>query len=329
MQRSSTVEQARQRWVAERPKHDAFGKLLEQRLKESLKPLGLWFDVASRAKTVDSLVKKLLTKRDHAFDTLPDKVGVRVIVRYRSGVDKIIARVRTLFESDEPENKEERLGTDRVGYLSVHLDRVRLHQTDTEISLYPPTLFWAELEVRTLAQHLWSEMSHDTVYKDDEMVANLPPDVQRRVALMAGQIEVADREFDRLNMELSSRAIVLLLHVLERHYYCVASEQPNLELSVNVLHALMPLMTADVSAFANRLDDFLTAKQSVIEHVYAQARGQGLEDEKTPAFLFQPEMLLIYSLLDSRRDETREIWYQKYPARELERIANSFGISFD
>jgi putative GTP pyrophosphokinase len=309
--------------------HDAFGKLLKGRLQESLKELGIWFEVTSRAKTIDSLVKKLLTKRGHTFDTLPDRVGVRVIIRYRADADKVIQRARTLFDSDEPENKQHKLGTDRVGYLSVHLDHVRLRQNDGSVSLYPPGTFWAELQVRTLAQHLWSEMSHDTVYKNDEMVARLPPDVQRRVSLMAGQIEVADREFDRLDMELSARATVRLLQVLETHYYSVASRQPNLELSVEVLDTLLPLMTEDVNTFANRLNGFLSAKRSVIEGVYARAMEAGPEDEGTPAFLFQPEVLLIYNLLSSVRDETRQVWNQNYPERELERIANTFGISFD
>ncbi len=325
----SGVEQARQQWIAERPKYDAFGQILKQRLQQSLRRLGIWFTVDSRAKTVDSLVKKLLNKPDHTFDTLLDKVGVRVIIRYRADEERIVGAVRKLFDSDEPEDKEQRLGTDRVGYLSVHLDHVRLHQNDNDIMVYPSDVFWAEVQIRTLAQHLWSEMSHDTVYKNDEMVAKLPPDMQRRVALMAGQIEVADREFDRLNMELSSRATVLLLQVLERHYYSVASQLPNLELSIKVLHTLTPLMKTDVSTFANRLNDFLASKQSVIEQVYATAMERGLADDRTPAFLFQPEVLLIYSLLDSRRDETREIWSQHFPERELERIANTFGISFD
>lgn len=325
----SGVEQARQQWNAERPKYDAFGQILKQRLQQSLRRLGIWFTVDSRAKTVDSLVKKLLNKPDHTFDTLLDKVGVRVIIRYRADEERIVGAVRKLFDSDEPEDKEQRLGTDRVGYLSVHLDHVRLHQNDNDIVVYPSDVFWAEVQIRTLAQHLWSEMSHDTVYKNDEMVAKLPPDMQRRVALMAGQIEVADREFDRLNMELSSRATVLLLQVLERHYYSVASQLPNLELSIKVLHTLTPLMKTDVSTFANRLNDFLASKQSVIEQVYATAMERGLADDRTPAFLFQPEVLLIYSLLDSRRDETREIWSQHFPERELERIANTFGISFD
>jgi ppGpp synthetase/RelA/SpoT-type nucleotidyltranferase len=326
----SDVEQARERWTAERPQYEAFGQLVAQRLRDSLKPVGVWFQVEARAKTIDSLVKKLLTKQHHTFESLPDKVGARVIIRYRADVDKVIERVRTLFDSDEPENKEKLLGTDRVGYLSVHLDNMRLHQNDGDAAQYPPGTFWVELQVRTLAQHLWSEMSHDTVYKNEEMIAQLDADVRRRVSLMAGQIEVADREFDRLNMELSTRVTVRLLQVLEQHYYTVASQRPNLELSVEVLHALMPLVPQDdVAAFASRLNEFLSAKHSVIEGVYTKAREFGMESNDTPAFLFQPEVLLVYNLLTSARDKTRQVWNQNYPERELERIANTFGISLD
>jgi putative GTP pyrophosphokinase len=324
------VEQARQRWTTERPQYEAFGQLVAQRLRDSLKSVGVWFYVEARAKTIDSLVKKLLTKQHHTFESLPDKVGARVIIRYRADVDKVVERVRTLFDSKEPENKERLLGTDRVGYLSIHLDNVRLRHDDGDAARYPPGTFWVELQVRTLAQHLWSEMSHDTVYKNEEMIAQLDPDARRRVSLMAGQIEVADREFDRLNMELSARVAVRLLQVLEQHYYTVASQRPNLELSIEVLDALMPLVPQDdVAAFATRLNDFLSVKHSVIEGVYARARELGMENDATPAFLFQPEVLLIYNLLTSARDKTRQVWNENYPERELERIANTFGISLD
>lgn len=324
------VEKARQRWAAERPRYEAFGELVAQRLRESLQPIGVWFHVDARAKTIDSLVKKLLTKQHHTFESLPDKVGARVIIRYRDDVDKVVERVRTVFDSDEPEDKEKLLGTDRVGYLSIHLDNVRLRQHDGDATKFPPSIFWGELQVRTLAQHLWSEMSHYTVYKNEEMIAQLDPDVRRRVSLMAGQLEISDREFDRLNMELSARTTVRLLQMLEQHYYTVASQRPNLELSVEVLDALMPLVPQeDIGAFAAKLGEFLTAKRSVIEKVYEKARELGTEDPETPAFLFQPEVLLIYNLLTSARDRTRKVWNENYPDRELERIANAFGVSLD
>jgi len=326
----SEIEAARKRWIAESTKYDTFGKMLEERIRQSLKPLGLWFEVGSRAKTVDSLVKKLLTKHPkYTFETLPDKVGARVVLRYRSDLSKVVQRVRELFDSDEPEDKLITRGVNWVGYLSIHIDHVRLRTTDNEAGTYPPDVFWAELQIATLAQHLWSDMSHDTVYKNDQMLTKLPADWQRRVALMAGQIEVADREFDSLNMELSKIPTVRLLQILERHYYSVTAERFNFELSVEVMEALMPLITEDVSTFAHKLNDFLLEKREVIEQVYAKALTLGVENDGITSFLFQPEVLLIYKFLEADRDETRQIWNQNYPDRELERIANTFGISFD
>ena len=63
---------------------------------------------------------------------------------------------------------------------------------------FPGGRFRAELQVRTLAQHLWSEMSHDTTYKSGTVVE---PELKRRVNLLAGLIEIADREFSRLQEE--------------------------------------------------------------------------------------------------------------------------------
>jgi hypothetical protein len=47
------------------------------------------------------------------------------------------------------------------------------------------------------------------------------------------------------------------------------------------------------------------------------------------AFLFQPEALMIFDLLKMEPLSVRESWNASYPEKELERIANAFGISFD
>ncbi len=96
------VETARQRWTKERPQYEAFGQLVATRLQASLRPIGIWFHVEARAKTVDSLVKKLLTKKHHTFESLPDKVGARVIIRYRDDLDKVTDKIRALFDSKPP-----------------------------------------------------------------------------------------------------------------------------------------------------------------------------------------------------------------------------------
>ena len=323
----SNVEQARLRWIKERASYGAFASLMQNQIRSFLKPLGIWFEVTARAKEVDSFVKKLLLKPAHTFETLPDKVGARIIIRYRSDIQRVVKEISSHFDSKTPDDKTEGLGTDRVGYQSVHLDEVRLHTDDPGAIEYPPSSFSLELQVRTLAQHLWSEMSHDSVYKNDEMISKLPDDVKRRVNLMAGQVEVADREFDRLNSELPSDAAIGLLQTLEKHYYSLSSRRPDLELSMQVLHRFLPLVRGDVRVFTSQLNDFLSSKHDVLENVYAQASDAGLEN--TTSFLFQPEVLLLYDLLSSDLDKTREVWMRNYPEAELERIANAFGISLD
>ena len=170
-----------------------YAGLVAKKLSSALRPLGLWFEVVSRAKTIDSLLKKLIKKPQHTYETLPDKAGVRVVIRYRSDLGRVVEAVKETLHCGPIDWKE--LPVQEVNYASIHVDFARLMDTDPEQKLFPVNHFWVELQIRTLAQHLWSEMSHDSVYKNDETILVLSPDVKRRVHLMAGQIEVADREF--------------------------------------------------------------------------------------------------------------------------------------
>ena len=75
------IEDARLRWIEERPIYDEFASLLADRIRVALSSLGLWFTVQCRTKELDSLLKKLMRGK-HTYETLPDKVGLRVIVLY-------------------------------------------------------------------------------------------------------------------------------------------------------------------------------------------------------------------------------------------------------
>jgi ppGpp synthetase/RelA/SpoT-type nucleotidyltranferase len=321
----SEIEQARLRWIEERPQYEAFGVLIQGSVEKRLQPLGVWFAVSQRAKSVDSFVKKLLRDQKHTFENLPDKVGARVVVRYRADLDPVIVKLADGFDFKKRDDKASGLGTDKVGYQSIHLDEFRLRESDGAAQRFTPKVFWVELQVRTLAQHLWSEMTHDSFCKNDATMSELPVDVKRRVNLMSGQIEVADREFDRLNSEVPQQDAVQLWRILERHYYQLSSRRPDVELSFQVLGAFLPMVKPDLATFASQLNQFLDSKRNVLQSVYAEASQSGAED----TFLFQPEVLFLYDLLSSDPDKTRQIWNERYPELELERIANRFGISFD
>jgi ppGpp synthetase/RelA/SpoT-type nucleotidyltranferase len=320
----SDVETARKRWIIERPEYEAFAECVKKRLKQMLKPGGFWFEVSARAKEIDSLVKKLLKKSHHTYESLPDKVGARVIVRFRADISPALKLIRTAMVCDKEDPKDP--GIDRVGYQSVHLDGVSLPDDEPEIVRFPRDKFWVELQVRTLAQHLWSEMSHDTIYKNDETVSALHPDIRRRVNLMAGQIEVADREFDRLNQELPADANILLLKALERHYYTLSSRAPDPQLSLEVLPLLTPLYHSQVTDIVHRMDEFVSENRVFLQELYSQF-GE-IDRSQTTAFLSQPELLMIYERLTNDSTAMRKAWNKVYPEKELERIAVQFGLPF-
>jgi hypothetical protein len=271
-------------------------------------------------------LKKLLLKPHYTYSTLPDLVGVRVVVRYRPEVQRITEIVRGLFRCSELDDKSVRLAEDGVGYLSVHTE-ARLKDGDDQAVSFPPLQFRAEIQMRTLAQHLWSEMSHDTFYKTDEQT--ISPDLKRRVNLMAGLLEVADTEFARLNaeaMDFPDMAEIGLLKQLESNYFQFASERGNPDLSIEVIRLLLPLYGAEGTAVGPQLQDFISARRETIMNVFNEQRGI---PQKRSVFFSQPEVLMVYERLEHDALAVRERWSGTFPDSELERIALAFGISFD
>src|SRR6185437_2742516 len=74
------LEEARKRWIVERPQYEQLGFHMMERLQKEILLAGIWAELKIRAKEVDSLIRKLITKPEHIYDSLGDKVGIRVIV---------------------------------------------------------------------------------------------------------------------------------------------------------------------------------------------------------------------------------------------------------
>lgn len=320
----TNLEEARRRWIIERPQYDQLGIQITAALEKEIRGAGIWAEIVSRAKELDSLIRKLIRKPEHTYDSLRDKLGVRVIVRYRDEIDSILGIVRETMVLSDVENTSDRLRLDAVGYRSVHAV-VRFHSGSSAASQFPPEKFLAELQVRTLAQHLWAEMAHATVYKNDETLQPLPNVLKRRIYILAGVLELADEEFNRIERGIPVLPEVQILKTLDRNHYKVTARRGDSELSLDVIRLLMPLYQLETAEIVSHLDDFFTVRADVLQHVYEQA--EGIPDRS--AFLFQPEILMIYDLLESDSLATRRTWNERYPEWELERIANAFGISFD
>jgi ppGpp synthetase/RelA/SpoT-type nucleotidyltranferase len=322
------TEEARAKWISERPKYVEFSELIKARLGGAVKSLGVYADVSARAKEVHSLVKKLLIKSHHTYESLPDKVGARIVVRYLAELPVVLRELEKRFAFIAADDKAKKLARDRVGYLTIHVDGLCLQQADPAAVEFPPQQFFVELQLRTLAQHLWAEISHDAFYKNDELVESLSEDLQRRVFLMAGLIEVADREINRMNSELPDRPGAHLFKNLETLYYRLSARKPNVELSLEVINLLLPLYhgESEKDIMNSHVAPVFATSEELLRHVYSNPNG---DFDEASAFLFQPEALLLYDRLKSDPDGTLAVWNQKFPTKELERVATAFGLSLD
>lgn len=319
------LEEARRTWLRERPAFVQFASELTRELRLDIRKEGIWADIQNRAKQVDSLIRKLIRKPEHDYNSIGDKAGVRVIVRYKSEIDPILEIADRRFALKDVEDTADRLAPNVVGYRSIHGD-LRPREGGVLAPRFPPAQFHAELQVRTLAQHLWSEMAHDSVYKNDEFLQPLPNTLKRRIYILAGAVELADEEFNRIEQEIPQVPEFDVLKALERYHYKLTARRADPETSIDVIRLLMPLYKLDARQIISHLSAFYATREETLQEVYMRAEEL---PEKQSAFLFQPEALMIYDLLETNPLATRRAWNEIYPERELERMANAFGISFD
>lgn len=171
-----------------------------------LKTKGIDFlAVGARVKTLERVLEKFERKKYASFDDLTDMLGVRVIVYLESDVAAVCSVLESAFQvhPDLGADKSEELAVDQIGYRSVHYicdlgtKRVALD----ELAQYGGMRF--EIQVRTILQHAWAEIEHDRSYK---FPGDLPPALRRRLNLLAGTLELVDREFSTLAKDLDEYA---------------------------------------------------------------------------------------------------------------------------
>ena len=146
-----------------------------------------------RVKTEDSLAGKLELKgaKYKSLSDITDIIGLRVITFYIDDVDKVASAVERLFTVDWENSVDKRKvhEIDSFGYLSLHYICSR--------GDFP---YRFEIQMRTVLQHAWANMNHDTGYKSG---VEVPREYLRNLNRLAGMLELADEQFSRIRTELT------------------------------------------------------------------------------------------------------------------------------
>ena len=149
--------------------------------------------VESRVKSRDSLAGKLELKgaKYKSLKDITDIIGLRVITFYIDDVDKVASALERLFEIDWENSVDKRKAhdIDRFGYLSLHY-----------ICSLPDFPYRFEIQMRTVLQHAWANMNHDTGYKSG---VEIPKEYIRSLSRLAGMLELVDEQFSHIRSELT------------------------------------------------------------------------------------------------------------------------------
>jgi ppGpp synthetase/RelA/SpoT-type nucleotidyltranferase len=183
-----------------RPEFLAYTDLVEDILKRIIAELGILAIVQKRTKGVDSFSTKIIEK-DKYLDPLKevtDLAGARIVVHFQGQVVRVCEALKGIFEVD-PANSldhKSRLKVNEFGYRSVHY--IVTPKKDVIFSRYGLkvdekfTGMKAEIQVRTLAEHIWADISHDRIYKTR---LNIPEEWMREAARLSAILENADNTF--------------------------------------------------------------------------------------------------------------------------------------
>ena len=326
-----TEAEIRDRYQQELPIYTAYGKyltdLLTREIEENVdtRDFGELFKVPPdyRVKDSDKLVSKALYRGksyDHPYEDITDKVGNRFVFLLQSQLQEAVETIEEIdsleIEKSRDYEEERRKNPLSFEYQSVHF----IVRPESEINTDGVTIpegIPCEVQLRTLLQHAYSELTHDTVYKP-RLVAT--PEVRRVVAKSMALIETTgdmfrtveekiqdmDEQFDHINNRLRG--------VYEEF------GTPNYEERLNdfLLGELRPLLE-DIDFDINDVVEYYHSddSNSIIEFI---------QDHSGNYLIYrQPVILLVFYLVKEHKYRFYKYWPLPYDM--LEPIYSRLGYS--
>jgi len=202
--RRSAVREYSERLPALRRATDDFVGLVTSILDEA----GInYLSVSGRTKSVSSFAAKAARTEDgrpvfaDPLLDITDQIGVRVITYVHRDVQAVVELLADqVVVHDDRDMGEETASQGRFGYSSRHL-LVSVEPGSAGADQTALVGRQAQIQIRTVLQHAWAEFEHDIRYKGTIPEEHVP-DFDRRFALAAGLLELADREFSTIRDRL-------------------------------------------------------------------------------------------------------------------------------
>lgn len=264
-------------YYANLPLAEAFLDELLRQIEKIIKdtPITLGLPIQHRIKTWKSVSEKLETAqfRINKIEDLQDLVGIRILLNFLQDVPRMAEMIRNNFATIKEYHTQERLKNDQFGYSSLHMI-IKLPSAWLAL----PTLgalgeLQAEIQIRTLAQHIWASASHVLQYKQKE---NVPASIIRSISRVSALLETVDLEFERvLNEREKYRQNVEISDI---------NENLNVDLIAKILSEVLPdenrTDKEDYSSLASDFDRFGIKRASDLRSLLEAHLSKVLEYER-------------------------------------------------
>jgi len=326
---SLDVKMIKSDWEKDKPKYDALGAFVFDFIKKNINQEEILPDVSYRVKELISIIKKIKSKqidKDYSYESLKDKLGLRIICDFQEDMDKVEKFIRNFFEVVDAEYKQEELNFDKLDYISNHYDlkiKASLEEFN-EIKSYKNLIF--EVQVRTLNQHAWSNTSHKLSYKQDNEIS---PKIKRKIYRLLSLYEIADDEFSLVNKLLTKtpeNLVFSMINMLEGKIFKYANLDYNRDLSIYNLEIILKFFNIkEKDEIFNDIESYINSNEDKITGIFNENKSRFHEIP----LLTQPEVFVIWFSLDHFAFSITDNWMKEFDEYELEQLANIWGTSID
>jgi len=250
-----------------------------------------------RAKNPLELFKKQRRKRyANPWSECPDLVGARIILPESSLKSVVVDTLRasSTLEVLDVEDQVATARPDELRYQGLHV-----HVQHPDFIGVDGQPIRCEVQIRTIAEHAWSETEHSYIYKKP---IDLPPQVARIFSRLLVLVELFDQELakgvEQVKALESYQRLELARH-LEQLLQPYAPSPADLSLSMETIEELTLSghgSTAELGALADR---FVSERSPTLaELMSAHGPGAPAFDISVDWILSQGESILLLALLD-------------------------------
>ena len=318
------TSQFRTIYETQKPMYKAWGEYVKEYILRCLNELGydndsiLKIPVNVRVKDTESIIAKAFFRADKNYsdpiNQITDKVGIRFVVMVEEQIrifQNIIEKEELWVSSKDIDYEEARENAPELfNYQSVHYI-VRNKKSFKKNNIIIEKNIPCEIQIRTLEQHAYAELSHDYVYKSNIVIA---PMIRRSLAKSMALNETTDFLFSQVyNMvnDEKKKYTNFTNSLLKIYPFKNMSEKINKEIYDNI-----ECLVKKYDISTARINDFIKQNMHIIKNI---------EDRQDLYLFMQPSVLLLYYLVRYHANEFSRVW--EYPSETISLIYADLGIS--